>query len=991
MWRALSLVLWLSACNSGGKDPADDTDPADTDPADTDPADTDPADTDRSDDTDPADDTDPPDDADNDGFSPPADCDDNAAGVNPAAADPSLDGTDQNCDGVDGTDADGDGAASTATGGGDCDDNNDQVRPGAVELCDGFDNDCAGGEPRDQVSIDGGATFTELQDALDASAPGDVLRLCPGTWSGAWVIPHHLSLLGSGAEQTTLVGLDEQPVLSAEGVDLTLAGLTLTHNERRAPDAPPTLPECGGGLRAEGGGTVVLRGVVARDNLAGDGAGLCLRELDAVELQGVEVSGNYAAEAGGIASDDVLASTWSDVRLEDNLGRTGGARHRRGPLTAAEVVVDRNGALLDDTLPADIGGLEIDAGGELIHLTNLTLTRNEGETVGGAQLWGEVTLEGVTSEDNHGRDVGGLVMFDRQEDGLPASLSITSLRTARGEGAFASELYVDSAELDLSDAELVDACTTMANPEETTALLVFGGDQRDLTADALTIEGSRCVIALTLLDLDELTLTNFTLRDSIGSPVAYLEAARTLATGVTVHNNASLPGGVGDDILTATGEATFTDVTLTDNDGDPLVHAEGTLTLSRCTVERNAGDVAAIDEGDISDCTFRDNINGALYATDAVIERSTFERNGNPAANGGAILGGRLTLVDCQLTDNEALDGGAILAEDVELQDCTLERNTAADDGGAVTVRAVLTADAALSLEVRGGALRDNAALDNGGGLYSLGGRITLSDVDLERNRAEGGAALYAQVVDVTVDGCRVQANEAEAGGLMFAAADATILRTTFSDNSADAGAAIYAFGTDTDPGDLLVQDSTFTGNATNAEGGAISASAQDLVLLHSTFVNNTSTFGGAVMANQLTTPATFCDNTSFVSNSATQSGGAIYVVGQASGAELLDCTFDDNLAPYGAALLLDAALAAPSGPFEVQGGHFARNVATDEGGAIFLINIGVPWALTLNLVDLSSGPNDNLPDDLYLEDQRAYVLDGTTSWACASTDPSCP
>ena len=70
------------------------------------------------------------------------DCDDNDQSINPLALE-ICDGFDNNCNGLidEGFDFDGDGFTSC---GGDCDDNDQLINPLALEICDGFDNDCNG-------------------------------------------------------------------------------------------------------------------------------------------------------------------------------------------------------------------------------------------------------------------------------------------------------------------------------------------------------------------------------------------------------------------------------------------------------------------------------------------------------------------------------------------------------------------------------------------------------------------------------------------------------------------------------------------------------------------------------------------------------------------------------------------------------------------------------------------------------------------------------
>lgn len=106
-------------------------------------------------------------DDDGDGVTASLDCNDQDDQIAPGLPDLVGDAIDQDCDGLDGVDADGDGVASADSGGMDCDDadpatvgvDDDQdgypacvdcddtvpaVNPGAVEVCNGFDEDCSG-------------------------------------------------------------------------------------------------------------------------------------------------------------------------------------------------------------------------------------------------------------------------------------------------------------------------------------------------------------------------------------------------------------------------------------------------------------------------------------------------------------------------------------------------------------------------------------------------------------------------------------------------------------------------------------------------------------------------------------------------------------------------------------------------------------------------------------------------------------------------------
>jgi hypothetical protein len=144
-------------------------------------------------------------DVDEDGYSPPEDCDDGDSAVYPGAPEPCGDGVDQDCDGADLScgglvDADEDGFGADV----DCDDGDSARYPGAPELCDGVDQDCDGQTDEGNPGTNGGEACGE---SAGACVPGK--RVCVnGPTDG--LSPGMIACLGgTGPVDETCDGVDE--------------------------------------------------------------------------------------------------------------------------------------------------------------------------------------------------------------------------------------------------------------------------------------------------------------------------------------------------------------------------------------------------------------------------------------------------------------------------------------------------------------------------------------------------------------------------------------------------------------------------------------------------------------------------------------------------------------------------------------------------------------------------------------------------------------
>ena len=231
---------------------------------------------------------------------------------------------------------------------------------------------------------------------------------------------------------------------------------------------------------------------------------------------------------------------------------------------------------------------------------------------------------------------------------------------------------------------------------------------------------------------------------------------------------------------------------------------------------------------------------------------------------------------------------------------------TIIDAGGAHRAFDIANATVALAqLTVRNGL----AAADGGGGIQAGHSHLTLTDVAFTSNRADS-----------------------DGGAIGLVDGSLTVTRGTFSDNTGQAGGAIFA-----SEAAVHVVDSMFTSNGAVGQGGAIFAAFPTaLTISGSTFHSNSATTDGGAVAidgTKVGAPGPFSiDTSTFSDNIAGADGGAIAATG--FGDRLLEIsgdTFDGNRAGgSGGAIVLDL------GTYHVSGDTFTGNTAvTGTGGAL--------------------------------------------------------
>ncbi len=457
----LALALFLVAC--GEKDDTDGPGPDDTGPAPGDSDTTDP------DDTAPGpDDTGDPADADGDGYAGPEDCDDEDASVNPGANE-IYDQQDNDCDGlIDDADdavvdapswyADGDGdgygagealvEACTSPGDAvdnaeDCDDDDDDVHPGADEICDGVDNDCDGATTEEgTVSLSDGSGFENIQDAIDASASGDTVSVCEGTFAENLVVTHNLTIVGLQGAAATVVDAGS-PTAFTSTVEVrrgyvVLDGLTITGGTGSLNDGN----SWGGGIYAGGADGLELLDCIVQGNTADFGGGMAgsaLYPAEAIVVDSLfqENEGYYAG--GGFL---MFHGSFEGAEITANTAPYGGG----GVVFYWDVSAD-DATIVHDNSATDFGGgLMIWDEGEW---SGGEITANSTTGSGGGIFVTDIsTIADVVVSDNDAAAGGGGLMLDDARVTM-TNMEITS-NTALSGGAIlmtGSDLACDVCDL----------------------------------------------------------------------------------------------------------------------------------------------------------------------------------------------------------------------------------------------------------------------------------------------------------------------------------------------------------------------------------------------------------------------------------------------------------------------------------------------------------------------------------------------------------------
>jgi hypothetical protein len=310
----------------------------------------------------------------------------------------------------------------------DCDDTDSTVFPGAPERCDGRPNDCDAPDAVEEgLIMVGESSFSSLQEALDAASEGDEVQVCAGTYSGTFVAPVAVSLVGAGRELTTLDGGDAGTVLTVPPGS-HLIGLTLTQGQA----------EIGGGLLLTEAGELVVEDCALTLNTALKGGGAAIPPGSTVSFPGTLVQINTAREGGGIFAGQGATLDLTDAVIDDNRADYGGGISGV-ELTLTGGLVKNNSA--EDTTgpPSYLGGAGMLLEGTS-SVTGTEIASNTAAESGGgiAMSGGDLVLLDVWIHDNDGGYEGGGMELDQASGLLEGSTTLGPGNVCSGFGGGAS-------------------------------------------------------------------------------------------------------------------------------------------------------------------------------------------------------------------------------------------------------------------------------------------------------------------------------------------------------------------------------------------------------------------------------------------------------------------------------------------------------------------------------------------------------------------------
>ncbi|HNT74232.1 MAG TPA: choice-of-anchor D domain-containing protein [Anaerolineae bacterium] len=417
----------------------------------------------------------------------------------------------------------------------------------------------------------------------------------------------------------------------------------------------------------------------------------------------------------------------------------------------------------------------------------------------------------------------------------------------------------------------------------------------------------------------------------------YVVAGNVALTGTQISNNVSSQGG---GVYVNAGLITL-----------HSAHIAGNYATFGGGIHIAGGNVALNDTQLVSNTATSGGGGVSLRGSGTTLSANNGNINYNSATQGGGlyVLQGHATVQGTQILGNKVFDGGGgvdILYGDATLNAVQIINNSSNRAGGGVHLRysnAVLT--------MNGGEISSNSAITTGGGVHVAAGHATLGDVQILDNAAENGGGLFSNGGYVTVTQALIAGNQAtgdgggvcalygfvtltgtqvlsntagsEGGGVFVWEDLTTIDHTQLSHNAASTGGA----GVTVHHGAAILNDSQVFSN-TAPYGGGVYGVGGDTVLNRTQVFGNTGDRGGGISIYQ---GNVILNETHVFSNSA-NNGGGVYIDQHPA-----MLTMNGGEIRSNTAITSGGGVHMQQGRLALSGTQVRNNAAADDGGGVYV------------------------------------------------------
>jgi hypothetical protein len=666
----------------------------------------------------------------------------------------------------------------------------------------GDDADMGGGALANDggnVTIDDSTIVGNIANGASGSG-GGILNLGTLTVSGGEISDNTANRAGGGIEATAGSSTTLTDVL----MELNVAG----------PDGSAA-PGNGGALHISGDGNADISGGTIRDNTAvREGGGLWnntgTMTVDGTILTGNVASGDAADDGGGAIFNNGGTLTVSNATISGNAAD--GALGSGGGIFSTDGAVTINLSQIGGAIPSE-GNTANRAGGG-IEVIDGTVTLNFGTDVsnnfaginggglhstGAADVTTNLSIFGSNTAASEG---GGL--WNSSTGTMTINGGAITSNVASGDDASngGGGLFNDGGTLNVIDAvigfNIADGVSGSGG-----GILNDGG--------TLTVSGNT-------------TISNNAANRAGGGIEATSGTLNTISGTTISSNNAGVspavasPGNGGGIHIGGDGQLTISGGSVSDNsaalEGGGLWNGTGTMTVDGTVID---GNVASGDDADnggggifnvggtlvISDATIQNNVvdgvsgsgGGIFNAGTATIDNTIISDNTANRAGGGleAIGGSTTSFTGGSLADNVAGpsgsaapgNGGAVhISNDgsVELTEVVVDGNTAASEGGGlwnsstgtlVVTRSTISNNITIDgggifadgdggvVTVVNSTIAANSASNDGGGVLSEGGNVSLTSVTVADNAASQGGGISVEAGALSLINSIVSRNNA--------------------------------------------------------------------------------------------------------------------------------------------------------------------------------------------------------------------------------------